>query len=88
MDGSDGGLVLGLESSCDETAAALVRAADGAILAETVEQSPAEIRLLDLPAMLARHGIGSIDLCFNHLPSTGDEYLEGLRDGRAVFIDG
>ena len=52
--------------------------ADGAILAETVEQSPAEIRLLDLPAMLARHGIGSIDLCFNHLPSTGDEYLEKL----------
>ena len=36
VDGSDGGPVLGLESSCDETAAAVVRAADGAILAEAV----------------------------------------------------
>jgi N6-L-threonylcarbamoyladenine synthase len=37
VDGSGGGgAVLGLESSCDETAAAVVRAADGAILAEAV----------------------------------------------------
>jgi N6-L-threonylcarbamoyladenine synthase len=32
----EGGAVLGLESSCDETAAAVVRAGDGAILAEAV----------------------------------------------------
>ena len=34
--GGGGGAVLGLESSCDETAAAVVRAADGAVLAEAV----------------------------------------------------
>jgi N6-L-threonylcarbamoyladenine synthase len=36
VDGSGGNAVLGLESSCDETAAAVVRAADGVILAEAV----------------------------------------------------
>ena len=36
VDRSGGGAVLGLEASCDETAAAVVRAGDGAVLAEAV----------------------------------------------------
>jgi N6-L-threonylcarbamoyladenine synthase len=42
LDRSGSGAVLGLESSCDETAAAVVRAADGVVLAEAVLGQEAE----------------------------------------------
>jgi N6-L-threonylcarbamoyladenine synthase len=42
VDGFGGAAVLGLEASCDETAAAVVRAGDGAVLAEAVLGQEAE----------------------------------------------
>lgn len=55
----------------------------GGVIVEQVEQSPATLDLLELPAALSRCGIGAVDLCFNHLPSVDDEYLERLRDALA-----
>lgn len=49
----------------------------GAIV-ESVERSTPEIDLLELPRLLAERGIGAVDLCFFHLPSTDDAYLDKL----------
>lgn len=48
-------------------------------IVETVERGNPRIDLLELPRMLAERGIGHVDLCFFHLPSTDDAYLDRLR---------
>ncbi len=35
--------------------------------------------LLDIPAQVAAHGLGKLEICHFHLPSTDSEYLEHLR---------
>ena len=35
--------------------------------------------LLDIPAQVAAHGLGKLEICHFHLPSTNSEYLEHLR---------
>jgi sugar phosphate isomerase/epimerase len=35
--------------------------------------------LLDIPAQVAAHGLGKLEICHFHLPSTDSEYLEKLR---------
>ena len=35
--------------------------------------------LLDIPAQVAAHGLGKLEICHFHLPSTDTEYLEHLR---------
>lgn len=48
-------------------------------IVETVERSTPQVDLLELPRLLARRGIAHVDLCFFHLPSTDDAYLDRLR---------
>lgn len=35
--------------------------------------------LLDIPAQVAAHGLGKLEICHFHLPSTDSEYVEKLR---------
>ncbi len=39
----------------------------------------AGLPLLDIPAQVAAHGLGKLEVCHFHLPSTDTEYLEHLR---------
>ena len=39
-----------------------------------------EFELVDVPAQAAAHGIGTIELCHFHFPSTDDDYLGQLKD--------
>ena len=39
----------------------------------------AGLPLLDIPAQVAAHGLGKLEICHFHLPSTDSEYLEKLR---------
>lgn len=45
---------------------------------------PSTIDLLDLPAELARNGIGALDICIQHLPSIDAGYLAELRAALAA----
>ncbi|MBS14009.1 MAG: xylose isomerase [Gemmatimonadetes bacterium] len=38
-----------------------------------------QIELLDVPGQAAAHGIGTLELCHFHFPSTDDAYLERLK---------
>ena len=71
MDRSDGA-VLGLESSCDETAAAVVRAGDGAVLAEAVLGQEKEHAPFGgvVPEIAARAHL-------EHLPRLAERVLRG-----------
>ncbi|KPV48793.1 hypothetical protein SE17_36150, partial [Kouleothrix aurantiaca] len=40
--------------------------------------------LLDVPAAMAAHGIGTLELCHFHLPSTDAEYLAAFRQTLAA----
>ena len=40
--------------------------------------------LLDVPAAMAAHGIGTLELCHFHLPSTDAEYLAAFRQALAA----
>lgn len=48
-------------------------------IVETVERTAPEVDLLELPRLLAQRGIGHLDLCFFHLPSTDDASLDEFR---------
>lgn len=44
--------------------------------------------LVELPGELARHGIGTFEICHFHLPSTDKDYVDSLRDAlRAANIE-
>lgn len=44
--------------------------------------------LLDVPALLRQHGMGTLEICHFHLPSTDAAYLERLRERlRAASIE-
>lgn len=45
---------------------------------------PAQIELLDLPGLVAKHGIGRLELCSFHLPARDRAYLAELK---AAFTD-
>jgi len=51
----------------------------GTGLVETVEPHPESIPLVELPAHLAERGIGWVDICHFHFPSTDEAYLRRLR---------
>ncbi len=40
--------------------------------------------LLDIPAQAAAHGLGKLEVCHFHLPSTDDEYLDKFRAALAA----
>ena len=46
------------------------------------EETP-QIALLDVPGEAVAHGIGTIELCHFHFPSTDDSYLGALKDSVA-----
>ena len=55
------------------------RKSPSAGLVDVIEPHPEEIPLVELPALLAGRGIGWVDICHFHIPSTDETYLESLR---------
>ena len=56
----------------------VVKAVHPFISAEA-EIAPPTLELLEVPAEIAAHGLNTLDLCIQHIPSIDDSYLEELR---------
>lgn len=54
-------------------------AADGKSVVKTAGEESPLLDLLDMPAELASHGINTLDLCIQHIPSIDSSYLAELR---------
>ncbi len=48
-------------------------------IVQEVEEHPEKLSLLSLPAELAARGIGAVDICYFHMPTTDPSFLQELR---------